>query len=74
MRRFEARSVLVACALCTSLGMFLFVDTRNYPWMLVFRALNGLGQAGISTYTPVWISEFSPKRKQTIWMGYFVGC
>ena len=42
MARFDARSVLVFCALCNSLGSFTFLFTSNY-WLLVTgRALNGM--------------------------------
>lgn len=37
--------------------------------MATGRALNGLSQAIICTYTPVWINEFSSKANQTTWMG-----
>ena len=42
MLKFEARSVLIFCALCNSFGSFMFLLTSNY-WLLVLgRSLNGL--------------------------------
>ena len=70
MLKFEARSVLIFCALCNSFGSFMFLLTSNY-WLLVLgRSLNGMAQALICTYSPVWINEFAPKDRPTTWMAY----
>ena len=70
MAKFEARSVLVFCAICNSLGSFTFLFTSNY-WLLVAgRALNGLSDAFICTYNPVWITEFAPRDHQTTWLAF----
>ena len=74
MMYFEARTVLVCCALLNSFGTFLFIGTKNYHLLVVGRAMTGICQAFISTYAPVWVNEFSPKVSKTTWMGYISGC
>ena len=69
MIHFEARTVLTFCALCNSLGLFLFISNKNYYIMVLGRALSGISQAWICTYAPVWINEFAPPARATTWMG-----
>jgi len=65
MIRFEARSVIIFCAICNSLGLFIFISFHNYYMIVVGRALSGISQAGICAYAPVWINEFAPLASAT---------
>ena len=71
MRRFEARSVLIFCALCNMIGTFMFISAHNYYIMVIGRALSGVAQAWVCTYGPVWINEFGPVERRATWMGIY---
>ena len=61
MRKFEVRTVLIACQLINAIGALLFVSTSNYNLLLIGRALCGTSQAFAFSYSPVWINEFAPR-------------
>ncbi|PFH32708.1 transporter, major facilitator family protein [Besnoitia besnoiti] len=45
-----------------------------YKWMLFLsRLLIGLSQSGFSIYAPVWVDQFAPAEKLTLWMGLAQG-
>lgn len=70
MNSFDAKTVLVGCQVLNVIGSFLFISTKVYWILLAARILNGVAQAFICAYAPVWINEFAPKTSSTIWMAY----
>ena len=68
MRKLEVRTVLIACQIFNAIGALLFVYTSNYWLLLMGRGLCGTSQAFAFSYSPVWINEFAPRARQTIWM------
>ena len=72
--RFEARQVLAFSAICNSIGTIMFIGSDNYYVMVMGRALSGVAQAWICTYSPVWINEFAPHAYATTWMGIYHAC
>ena len=70
MRAFPAKNVIVISQLCNAIGSLLFMATNDYWTLVAGRVLNGIAQAFLCTYAPVWINEFAPKANQTTWMAF----
>ena len=70
MLKFESRSVLTFCGLMYAAGLFMFLLSVNFNFLVVGRSLSGLAQAIICAYGPVWVNEFAPRKSQATWMGF----
>lgn len=69
-QKFSATKTLLF-ALCLNCAFSLvFSFSYNVPSMFISRIGMGLTQAFSVIYAPVWINEFSPKQKESLWMGF----
>lgn len=57
---------LLVHTICT----FLFAIESNYTISLILRFFIGLTLSCIVVYTPVWVDEFAPTTKQSVWQAY----
>ncbi len=48
----------------------LFLYSTNYYALLGARIVQGFSYAFFSTYQPVWINTFAPKKMVTQWISY----
>lgn len=68
-QRYSASRTLVFM-LCLNCGFcLLFSFSHSVPVMYLGRLGMGFTQAFSVIYAPVWINEFSPKQKETRWIG-----
>jgi MFS transporter, SP family, arabinose:H+ symporter len=63
----DSLRILAACYLISALGCAL---AWNWPALLIFRFVGGLGIGGSSVIGPVYIAELAPAN----WRGRMVGC
>lgn len=69
-QKFSATKTILftLCLNCAFCLMFSF--SYDIPSMFISRIGMGLTQAFSVIYAPVWINEFSPKQKESLWMGF----
>lgn len=48
----------------------LFLYSTDYDVLLFARIIQGISYAFFSTYQPVWINTFAPKKVVTQWISY----
>lgn len=63
----ESLRILAGCYILSALGCAL---ASNWPLLLLFRFIGGLGIGGSSVLGPVYIAEIAPAK----WRGWMVGC
>jgi MFS family permease len=62
------RLVLVGSVALNAGALFLFAAAPEPVYLLVARALIGLSQAPIFIYAPVWVDDFAPPQRMTLWI------
>ena len=73
MRRFTSKSVL-SIALLSNIGFCALFSLSENLWALYLsRFFMGFTQAFWVIYGPVWTNNFSPKGRQTTWLGLLQG-
>jgi SP family arabinose:H+ symporter-like MFS transporter len=65
--RRNALRILAACYIASALGCAFALD---WPMLILFRFIGGLGIGGSSVLGPVYIAEIAPAQ----WRGRLVGC
>eukprot|EP00922_Rhytidocystis_sp_ex-Travisia-forbesii_P046335 GHVS01069069.1.p1 GENE.GHVS01069069.1~~GHVS01069069.1.p1 ORF type:complete len:668 (-),score=183.02 GHVS01069069.1:123-2096(-) len=73
LQKFSPKRLLLFTMTSNLLSTILLAASIN-TWMLfVSRLLIGLTQAAFVIYAPVWVDEFAPPDRMTIWMGLAQG-
>jgi len=65
MKYFKAKNVLVSAQILNASSTLLFLYSTNYYALLGARIVQGFSYAFFSTYQPVWINTFAPKKMVT---------
>lgn len=66
--RYNEKRVLCGALILHTLFTFLFAAMPTVVWALLNRFFVGLTLSFIVVYTPVWVDEFAPKKRQSVWM------
>eukprot|EP00920_Eleutheroschizon_duboscqi_P003578 GHVT01008371.1.p1 GENE.GHVT01008371.1~~GHVT01008371.1.p1 ORF type:complete len:1558 (+),score=146.75 GHVT01008371.1:1228-5901(+) len=82
LQRFSQRKFLI-CTLAANMLCTVGLATVRAPsiegadtgvlWLFTVRLLIGISQAPFAIYAPVWVDEFAPENRVTIWMGLVQG-
>jgi MFS family permease len=72
-QKYSATKVILFTQCLNSGFCLLFSFSSSVPMMLASRLGMGFTQAFLVVYAPVWINEFSPKQKESLWMGILQG-
>ena len=68
MKRYTAKSVIIVCEFGNAIACLVFAYNNRYLWLSVSRFIQGVFQAFIFSYSPVWINHFAPRKSQSTWM------
>ncbi|KAG5504979.1 hypothetical protein JKF63_04426 [Porcisia hertigi] len=68
LSRYNEKRVMTAALVVHTVFTFLFATLPIYGVALVNRFFIGVSLSFIVVYTPVWVDEFAPKDRQSIWM------
>ncbi|KPI89430.1 hypothetical protein ABL78_1466 [Leptomonas seymouri] len=66
--RYNEKRVLCGALVVHTVFTFLFAAVPHYTIALINRFFIGFTLSFIVVYTPVWIDEFAPKNRQSVWM------
>ncbi|KPA85741.1 hypothetical protein ABB37_00105 [Leptomonas pyrrhocoris] len=66
--RYNEKRILCGALVVHTVFTFLFAAMPDYDTALVNRFFIGLALSFIVVYTPVWVDEFAPKSRQSLWM------
>lgn len=70
MRAYPAKNVLISAQLLNAASTLLFLYSTSYWYLLGARIVQGFSYAFFSTYGPVWINVFAPKKMATQWLSW----
>ncbi|TPP54051.1 Major Facilitator Superfamily protein [Leishmania donovani] len=66
--RYDEKRVLCTALIVHTLFTFLYAAFPIYGVALLNRFFIGISLSFIVVYTPVWVDEFAPKNRQSVWM------
>lgn len=66
--RHDEKRVLCAALVVHTVFTFLFAAFPVYGLALLNRFFIGISLSFIVVYTPIWVDEFAPKNRQSVWM------
>ncbi|CBZ27070.1 conserved hypothetical protein [Leishmania mexicana MHOM/GT/2001/U1103] len=66
--RYDEKRVLCTALIVHTVFTFLYAAFPVYGVALLNRFFIGISLSFIVVYTPVWVDEFAPKNRQSIWM------
>lgn len=66
--QYDEKNTLTIALVVHLIFSFFFGAVQDFSVALVNRFFIGFSLAFIVVYTPVWIDEFAPKRRQSVWM------
>ncbi|XQJ26974.1 Sugar (and other) transporter/Major Facilitator Superfamily/Organic Anion Transporter Polypeptide (OATP) family, putative [Leishmania guyanensis] len=66
--RYDEKRVLCAALIVHTVFTFLYAALPIYGVALLNRFFIGVSLSFIVVYTPVWVDEFAPKNRQSVWM------
>lgn len=66
--RYNEKRVLCGSLVIHTVFTFFFASMPYFHAALVNRFFIGLTLSFIVVYTPVWVDEFAPKNRQSVWM------
>ena len=65
MKTFKAKHVIVIAQALNASSTLLFLYSTDYYALIGARIVSGFSYAFFSTYQPVWINTFAPKKMVT---------
>lgn len=69
LSKYSQKRVLVVCLLANAFSCSLLALAQRFWHLVVARALIGFTQAPFVIYSSVWVEEFAPIGKKTMWVG-----
>ncbi|GET88574.1 hypothetical protein, conserved [Leishmania tarentolae] len=66
--RYNEKRVLCSALMVHTVFTFLYAAFPIYGVALINRFFIGMSLSFIIVYTPVWVDEFAPKNRQSVWM------
>ncbi|CAG9573971.1 conserved hypothetical protein [Leishmania major strain Friedlin] len=66
--RYDEKRVLCTALIAHTVFTFLYAAFPIYGVALLNRFFIGVSLSFIVVYTPVWVDEFAPKNRQSVWM------
>jgi MFS family permease len=73
LQRYSATKLLRVMLLCKAIFTFIFAMAPGWKMLLISRAFIGAAQSAVASYGPVWVDEYAPKGKKTLWMSLMQG-
>lgn len=70
----NVQKILAFCMGVNCVCLFIFSMSTVFYFNLSLRILNGIGQAYIAIYMPVWADAFGSESQKTIWVTTFLLC
>eukprot|EP00127_Corallochytrium_limacisporum_P006176 Clim_evm15s220 gene=Clim_evmTU15s220 len=68
-KKYHTRRVIAYSMIANVIANIMFAISPDANTMMLSRLCIGITQAPMVVYMPVWVHEFSPEAKSTIWMG-----
>ncbi|KAJ9435618.1 putative sphingolipid transporter spinster-like protein 1, partial [Diplonema papillatum] len=68
LQRYPARHLLRGATLVNTVTALLFAFSPTYWLLIASRVLNGLSQAFLIVFAPMWTDEFAPESSKSTWM------
>lgn len=72
--KHDCKWVLVWTILLNGISCMVFSLSPNAISMIFFRLIMGISQAFPVIYAPIWVDQFAPSRRKTMWMSLMYIC
>ena len=71
---YGAKNICALMLILNAISCFVFAKTNNKLILFTARFFMGMTEAFLVIYGPVWVNNYSPKNKSTLWMGFLHSC